>query len=153
MQCSNATWAFSLVCTTCYNWLQSDFAVTFSNKLLFTAQHDRFLHSQALPTIFLSHRCTVSLWLSWSAHSAHLSAAVCLILSVTYCFYTLLCRLQTVLASEFFCKSGPLSWTLWDHLEPPGHWWFQIYDYIWRHCQRNSLSFFYSISNTFQLTL
>lgn len=64
-----------------------------------------------------------------------LSAAVCLILSVTYCFYTLLCHLQTVLASEFCCKSGPLSWTLWDHLEPPGHCWFQIYDYIWRHCQ------------------
>lgn len=73
--------------------------------------------------------------------------------SVTYCFHTLLCLLQIVLASEFCYKSRPLSWTPWDHLESPGHWWFQIYDYLWRHCQWNSLSFFSSISNTYQLTL
>lgn len=80
-------------------------------------------------------------------------AAVCLILSVTYCFHTLLCCLQISLASEFCSKSGPLSWALWGQLEPAGCWWFQIYDYIWRRCEWNSLSFFYYKSNTYQLTL
>ena len=120
-QCSNATQAFSPACTMCYDWPQSDFIVTSLQLRSTTSFHSHCPTGQIPPFSSVAYIfCPTDVQFPSDCPEAHVQhtwramhVAVCLSLFAAYCFHTFLCDLQTSLASEFCCKFGPPSWTLW----------------------------------------